>query len=110
MVERDVTRVVTPGTLTDESLLSDEQVNPCAAVVFHGGDEASIAWAELSTGAFGLVTVPADQAGDELARINPSELLFEEDQNGEAPRPVAENHDTLYCIVRDLTISSPYGY
>lgn len=90
VVERDVTRVVTPGTLTDESLLADEQVNPCAAVVHHDNGRASIAWAELSTGAFGLATVDADQAADELARVNPSELLYEEDEHGEAPPPVAE--------------------
>lgn len=90
VVKRDVTRVVTPGTLTDESLLSDEQVNPCAAVVFHGNSKASIAWAELSTGAFQLATVHEDEVGDELARINPSELLYCETADGKAPSRVAE--------------------
>ncbi|MEM1109826.1 MAG: DNA mismatch repair protein MutS [Planctomycetota bacterium] len=90
VVKRDVTRVVTPGTLTDESLLSDEQVNPCAAVVFHGDDTASIAWAELSTGAFQIATVAEGEVGDELARINPSELLYCETADGEAPPRVAE--------------------
>lgn len=96
VVKRDVTRVITPGTLTDESLLADEQVNPCAAVVFHGsgsggGDEkASIAWAELSTGAFQLATVAGDEVGDELARINPSELLYCETADGQAPPRIAE--------------------
>jgi len=94
VVKRDVTRVVTPGTLTDESLLADEQVNPCAAVVFHGnsfGDSrASIAWAELSTGAFQLATVHEDEVADELARINPSELLYCETADGNVPPRVAE--------------------
>ncbi|MBB6430697.1 DNA mismatch repair protein MutS [Algisphaera agarilytica] len=90
VVKRDVTRVVTPGTLTDESLLNDEQVNPCASVVFHGDDTASIAWAELSTGAFQLVTVAAAEVGDELARINPSELLYCETADGAAPPRIAE--------------------
>ncbi len=94
VVKRDVTRVVTPGTLTDESLLSDEQVNPCAAVVFHGdgsgGGKASIAWAELSTGAFQLATIREDEVGDELARINPSELLYCETADGSAPPRIAE--------------------
>ncbi|MEM9914425.1 MAG: DNA mismatch repair protein MutS [Planctomycetota bacterium] len=99
VVKRDVTRVVTPGTLTDESLLSDEQVNPCAAVVFHapgnspGSSEqatASIAWAELSTGAFQLATVDQSEVGDELARINPSELLYCETADGTAPPRIAE--------------------
>lgn len=94
VVKRDVTRVITPGTLTDESLLADEQVNPCAAVVFHGegsgSGKASIAWAELSTGSFQLATVAADEVGDELARINPSELLYCETAVGSAPPRVAE--------------------
>lgn len=95
VVKRAVTRLITPGTLTDESLLADEQVNPCAAVVFHGLDratgieQASIAWAELSTGAFQLATVTADEVGDELARINPSELLYCETADGDVPPRVA---------------------
>ncbi|MEM9418158.1 MAG: DNA mismatch repair protein MutS [Planctomycetota bacterium] len=90
VVKRDVTRVVTPGTLTDESLLNDEQVNPCAAVVFHGDETASIAWAELSTGAFQLATVAVAEVGDELARINPSELLYCETADGNAPPRITE--------------------
>jgi DNA mismatch repair protein MutS len=90
VVERDVTRVITPGTLTDESLLADEQVNPCAAVVFHEGGQASIAWAELSTGAFQLATVAAEEVGDELARVHPSELLYCETADGDVPPRVAE--------------------
>ncbi|MEO1236810.1 MAG: DNA mismatch repair protein MutS [Planctomycetota bacterium] len=89
VVKRDVTRVITPGTLTDESLLADEQVNPCAAVVFHGADRASLAWAELSTGVFQVATVDAAAVDDELARVNPSELLYCETADGEPPTRVA---------------------
>ncbi len=89
VVKRDVTRVVTPGTLTDESLLSDEQVSPCAAVVFHGDGRASVAWAELSTGSFQLADVAESEVGDELARVNPSELLYCETADGEVPTRVA---------------------
>lgn len=89
VVKRDVTRVITPGTLTDESLLADEQVNPCAAVVYHSDEKASIAWAELSTGVFQLATFHAQEVGDELARINPSELLYCETADGEAPPRIA---------------------
>ncbi|MEM8739659.1 MAG: DNA mismatch repair protein MutS [Planctomycetota bacterium] len=88
VVERDVTRVITPGTLTDESLLADEQTNPCAAVVFHGDGRASLAWAELSTGRFQLATVDEGQAEDELARVGPRELLYCQTADGEAPARV----------------------
>ncbi|MEM6459570.1 MAG: DNA mismatch repair protein MutS, partial [Planctomycetota bacterium] len=99
VVKRDVTRVITPGTLTDETLLADEQVNPCAAVVFHGSDSgggsggggrASLAWAELSTGSFAVATVEVDGLADELARVGPGELLYCETADGEVPPRVAE--------------------
>src|SRR5205814_1496869 len=47
IVDRQVTRVITPGTLTDASLLEEGQENPLAAVVFHS-ETACVAWAELS--------------------------------------------------------------
>ena len=40
VVDRDITRVVTPGTLTDDTLLEEGQENPLAAVVFHGAGKA----------------------------------------------------------------------
>lgn len=108
VVRRDVTRVITPGTLTDESLLEDHRENPLAAVMFHGaggGEEAakraditpaktpqtaSLAWAELSTGSFWLTTLPVDALGDELARISPRELLYVETANRQPPPRVAQ--------------------
>ncbi len=89
VVKRDVTRVVTPGTVTDESLLEDGRENPLAAVQFHGDGKASLAWAELSTGSFALTTLNEDAVGDELARIGPRELLFCETATGDVPQRVA---------------------
>ncbi len=85
VVKRDVTRVVTPGTVTDESLLEDGQENPLAAVQFHGDGKASLAWAELSTGSFSIATIDEAAAGDELARIGPRELLYCETATGDVP-------------------------
>jgi DNA mismatch repair protein MutS len=89
VVKRDVTRVVTPGTLTDENLLDDAKAATCAAVVFHKDDLVSLAWAELSTGGFQAATLAADAVGDELARIGPSELIYCETADGEVPPRVA---------------------
>ncbi len=97
VVKRDVTRVITPGTLTDESLLDEAAENPLAAVVFPDDRRAAIAWAELSTGAFRTQVVDADQAGDELARIGPSELLYCETATGEAPPRVEALTAPLGC-------------
>jgi len=85
VVERDVTRVITPGTLTDESLLHDGQQNPLAAAVFLGDDAVALAWCELSTGALHVARLSANEAREELARIAPSELLYVETATGEAP-------------------------
>ncbi|MEZ6102189.1 MAG: DNA mismatch repair protein MutS [Pirellulaceae bacterium] len=95
LVRREVTRVVTPGTLTDEELLDPKESNYLAAVVWssraveekpsgrrsrQGEPQVGIAWAELSTGRFFSATVPARQLGDELTRIAPAECLMAEGQ------------------------------
>ena len=61
VVKRDVTRVVTPGTLTDEGLLEEAATNPLAAVMFSDDDHATLAWAELSTGTFSLGSFAANE-------------------------------------------------
>ncbi|MEE2682209.1 MAG: DNA mismatch repair protein MutS [Planctomycetota bacterium] len=77
VVDRAVTRVLTPGTLIDESMLDDAAPNHLAAV-HHTGERVVIATAELSTGAFEIHDVPADRLVDELARIGPAELIVSE--------------------------------
>src|SRR5882724_5707832 len=84
LVKREVTRVVSPGTLTDDALLDPRESNYLAAVALPGhknnGDAAAgIAWAELSTGRFFAATVPIARIADELARISPAECLLAED-------------------------------
>ncbi|MHC4405404.1 MAG: DNA mismatch repair protein MutS [Planctomycetota bacterium] len=76
LVRREVTRVVTPGTVTDEALLDPRQSNFLASVV--SGDPAGLAWVELSTGRFVASSFPASQLADQLARISPSECLLAE--------------------------------
>jgi len=77
-VERRVTRIVTPGTLTDEALLSAHRDNVVAAVF--GGDGAyGMAWLDLSAGRFCL-TEAADQESlsGEIERLRPAELIVDE--------------------------------
>lgn len=82
VVERAVVRVVTPGTLTEDNLLDGRRHNHLAAVSF-AKDKVGVAWVELSTGAFYVVEVPHARLADELARIEPAELLLSEDRRGE---------------------------
>jgi len=82
LVRREVTRIVTPGTVTDEALLDPRESNFLAAVV--GGNSsddemAGIAWVELSTGRFIAAGLPLRLVADQLARIAPAECLTVED-------------------------------
>lgn len=73
IVRREVTRVVTPGTLTDDALLDPRESNYLAALV--PGEAAGLAWVELSTGRFFAARVAEHRLADELARIAPVECL-----------------------------------
>jgi DNA mismatch repair protein MutS len=81
VVERQVVRVVTPGTLTEDGLLEGRRPNHLAAAAVQK-DRAGIAWVELSTGAFRVHECPAARLPDELARIEAAELLLPEDLRG----------------------------
>ncbi|MDP5306561.1 DNA mismatch repair protein MutS [Paracoccus spongiarum] len=77
VVARDVVRLVTPGTLTEESLLEARRHNFLAA---HATvrDEAALAWVDISTGAFQVMACPLPRLAPELARLAPRELLVAE--------------------------------
>lgn len=79
VVKRDVVRLVTPGTLTEDSLLEARSHNYLAAFV-EVRDTAALAWVDISTGAFRVTTCSVTQLGSELARLQPRELLVIEDQ------------------------------
>jgi DNA mismatch repair protein MutS len=74
VVAREVVRVVTPGTLTEDQLLSARRHNYLAALARAGGAYA-LAWADISDGAFHVTTVDAGMLLQTLARIEPAELL-----------------------------------
>ena len=78
-VERQVTRIVTPGTLTDEALLSASRDNLVAAVLTDGHG-VGLAWLDLAGGRFRLSEVPDGEAlAAELERLQPAELVVDED-------------------------------
>ena len=79
-VERQVTRVVTPGTLTDEALLSETRDNLVAAM-FVDAEGIGLAWLDLAGGRFRLTEVADGEAVvGELERLRPAELIVDEDQ------------------------------
>lgn len=77
VVKRDVVRIVTPGTITEEALLAPNATHYLAAVAQARG-AYSIAWLELSTGAFEVMASSAETLNADLARIAPREVLCTE--------------------------------
>ncbi|HWQ38418.1 MAG TPA: DNA mismatch repair protein MutS [Burkholderiales bacterium] len=77
-VERRVTRIVTPGTLTDAALLEEKRDNYLASLN-PGRDLLGLAWLSLASGRFAVAEVAPAQLGAELQRLQPAELLVPED-------------------------------
>nr|WP_275666192.1 DNA mismatch repair protein MutS [Vibrio sp. Isolate23] len=98
-VERKVVRIVTPGTVTDEALLSERIDNLIAAIYHHDG-KFGYATLDVTSGRFQLMEPETEEAmAAELQRTSPRELLFPEDfepvelmaaRNGNRRRPVWE--------------------
>ena len=82
VVKRDVVRLVTPGTLTEEALLEARRHNYLAAFA-EVRDASALAWVDISTGAFHVMPLSSVRLGPELARLAPSELIVSETKEAE---------------------------
>ena len=79
LVERKIVRIVTPGTVTDEALLTERRDTLLMALA-RSKNGYGLAWADLSTGRFLVNEVSNDDALEaELARLQPAELLLPEE-------------------------------
>ncbi len=79
IVERQITQIISPGTVGDINLLDSARPNFLAAIAAQGS-RRGLAWLDLSTGDFRLAQVEGDDAlDDELARISPAEILIPDD-------------------------------
>jgi len=93
LVKRAITRIVSAGTVTEETLLDPKTFNFLAAicqdhrVLKQSGArlEVGLAWVELSTGDFFATAVPHNQLLEHLARIAPSEILYSDSESLEIP-------------------------
>ncbi|MEP3442566.1 MAG: DNA mismatch repair protein MutS [Sulfitobacter sp.] len=99
VVNRDVVRLVTPGTLTEESLLEARRHNYLAAFS-EVRDEHALAWVDISTGAFHVMSLPIVRLGPELARLAPSELLVVEGKETEQRELETEFNLSLTPLAR----------
>lgn len=80
VVKRDVVRLVTAGTLTEDDLLDSSANNYLASLsmIQHGDADFAICYTDISTGEMFFTDVSAEQLSDELARIEPTELIVSE--------------------------------
>lgn len=80
VVKRDVTRLVTPGTLTEDTLLPTGAANWLVSLAPQpggaGNDTCGLAWLDLSTGTFHVAELPSTDIEAALARLQPAETLF----------------------------------
>jgi DNA mismatch repair protein MutS len=77
-VERQVVRVVTPGTVTEEAFLEDRR-DTLLAAIHQQGAHFGLAWLELSSGRFSVLEAQGEEAlRSELERLRPAEVLIGE--------------------------------
>ena len=78
LVNREVVRLYTSGTLTEDSMLPEKSANHLVAV--HTQDDTvALAWLDLSSGVFGVTSTTPAALPAELGRLQPKELLMDED-------------------------------
>lgn len=99
VVRRDVVRLVTPGTLTEDALLEARRHNFLCAFA-EVRDEAALAWADISTGELRVMVCPAVRLGPELARLGPREVLLSEASDAVLAGLVTESGAALTRLSR----------
>ena len=87
LIERQVVRVITPGTVTEDNLLDARRNNFIAAIAEQDGGYAA-AWADISTGRFFIRDLTKSELANVIAHINPAEIILPDkiraDVNAEA--------------------------
>ncbi|MCK0097239.1 DNA mismatch repair protein MutS [Yoonia sp. F2084L] len=97
VVKREVVRLVTPGTLTEDSLLDARRHNFLAA--FHlVRDEGALAWVDISTGAFHVMLCSGAKLGPELARLTPREVIVADGNEADWAGIVSDSGATLTTL------------
>ena len=99
VVARDVVRLVTPGTLTEESLLEARRHNFLAAWS-EVRDEAALAWVDISTGEFRVIPCPLSRLAPELARLAPREVIVSEAKEADLAGIVSDSGAAMTPLSR----------
>lgn len=99
VVRRDVVRLVTPGTLTEDSLLEARRHNYLCAFA-EVRDESALAWVDISTGELRVMPCPQVRLGPELARLAPREVLVSELRERDLAGIVTESGAAITALSR----------
>ena len=99
VVRRDVVRLVTPGTLTEDSLLDARRHNFLAAFA-EVREEGALAWADISTGEVRVMPCPMVRLGPELSRLSPREVLVSESREAELSNLISDTGAALTPLAR----------
>jgi DNA mismatch repair protein MutS len=91
LMERQVVRVVTPGTVVEGDLL-DQRANNYLASLAVEGERAGLAYVDVSTGEFAVAQIDADLLPSELDRLRPAELVLPEGQQPPEGLQAAVSH------------------
>ena len=97
VVKREVVRLVTPGTLTEDSLLDARRHNFLAAYAVVRG-EGALAWVDISTGAFHVTPCSGAALGPELARLTPREVIVVDGSEADWALLVSESGAVLTTL------------
>ena len=87
---RRVVRIITPGTLIDESFLNTYENNYLLSISSAGTGRFGLAWIDVSTGEFYSQSTTLDCLRDEISRIGPREVILAKDGDGKIDRDVRE--------------------
>ncbi|WP_341756757.1 MULTISPECIES: DNA mismatch repair protein MutS [unclassified Candidatus Tisiphia] len=82
VVNRDVTRIITPGTIIEESLIDVCEPNYLVSLVLLK-NRASICYVDISTSEISVIEIPQNEIINELSRIKPKEILLSENLRGQ---------------------------
>lgn len=90
LMERRLSRIITPGTLTDDGLLNEKSESTLLAVCpSKKGEKLGLAWMTISSGSFRATEIGSDALLNEIARISPSEIVIPQFWKDEALRVIA---------------------
>jgi DNA mismatch repair protein MutS len=106
IIHREVNRIVTPGTVTEDTLLDPRAPNHLIAVVPGKGLTYGLAWVDLTVGSFAATDVFVAKLGDEFDRLSAAEAIFPESAAEAVVKAVGDKLPRTHSARPDWTFDS----